>query len=167
MSSTGAESSDRLVIERTWPVPPDVVWKLWTEPEHLAAWYGPQGSTISEVAIDLRVGGARSLCMEVATPQGPRRMWFVGAYLEIVEGERLVYTDAMADHNGIVMTAEQLGMPTGHPTSTEVRVELEAVDHGTRMTLTHIGIPDGSPGAMGWTMALDKLGAHIDASRHR
>ena len=50
-------------------------------------------------------------------------------------------------------------MPPGHPTTTEVRVDLHPSNTGTRMVLTHVGIPAGSPGAIGWTMALDKLHA--------
>ena len=33
----------------------------------------------------------------------------------------------------------------------------------TRMVMTHVGVPAGSPGAMGWTMAFDKLAAYLDA----
>ena len=160
-NDTRAES---VTIDRTFPAPPETIWKLWTEPEHFAAWYGPEGSSVPVATIDLRVGGKRLLCMEVITPQGPMKMWFTGVYLEVVENQRLVYTDSMADEYGNVMTAEQLGMPAGHPTTTEVHVDLEAVAAGTRMVLTHLGIPEGSPGALGWTMALDKLAAHLHGS---
>jgi hypothetical protein len=40
-----------------------------------------------------------------------------------------------------------------------VRVEVAALEGRTRMVLTHVGIPAGSPGAMGWNMAFDKLAA--------
>ena len=155
---TRAES---LTIERTLPAPPETIWKLWTEPEHFSVWYGPEGGSVPVATIDLRVGGTRLLCMEVTTPQGPMKLWFTGEYLEVVENRRLVYTDSMADEHGNVMTAEQLGMPAGHPTTTEVQVDLEAVAGGTRMVLTHLGIPAGSPGAVGWMAALDKLDAHL------
>lgn len=150
-------STNSVTIERTFPIPPEVIWKLWTQPEHFAAWYGPEGSTVPVATIDLRVGGTRLLCMEVITPRGPMTMWFTGVYLEIVENRRLVYTDSMADEHGNVLTAEQAGMPPGHPTTTEVQVDLQPTATGTRMILTHLGIPAGSPGAVGWTMALDKL----------
>jgi len=52
-------------------------------------------------------------------------------------------------------------MPPGHPTTTEVRVEFAAVGGRTTMVMTHSGIPADSPGAIGWTMALDKLVAHV------
>jgi len=52
-------------------------------------------------------------------------------------------------------------MPEGHPKTTEVRVELANIGGRTKMTLTHSGIPQGSPGAAGWAMALDKLTAYL------
>ena len=134
---------------------------MWTDPEHFSAWYGPAGVSIPVATMDVRVGGVRLLCMEMPTPDGTMQMWFAGEYLEVVENQRLVYTDARSDENGNVMSAEQTGMPAGHPTTTEVRVELEVVSGGTRMKLTHIGIPTGSPGASGWAMAFDKLAAHL------
>jgi uncharacterized protein YndB with AHSA1/START domain len=150
-----------LVIERTFDGPPAVIWKTWAEPEHFAAWYGPAGASIWVAAMDVRVGGTRLLRMGVATPDGTVQMWFVGRYLEVIENQLLVYTDAMSDEHGNVLSHEQTGMPAGHATTTEVRVALEPVNGGTRMRLTHVGIPAGSPGAAGWAMALDKLTAHL------
>jgi uncharacterized protein YndB with AHSA1/START domain len=162
---TGDNGAHDLVIERTFDAPPGVIWKLWADPEHFAAWYGPAGANISVAAMDVRVGGARLLRMEVTTPDGVMRMWFAGQYLEVVENQRLVYTDAMSDEHGNVLPPEQTGMPPGHPTTTEVRVALEADKGGTKLTLTHVGIPAGSPGAAGWAMALDKLTAHLSENR--
>ena len=65
----------------------------------------------------------------------------------------------MSDENGNVLSPQLAGMPEGHPTTTEVRVELENVNSATRMVLTHVGIRAGSSGAVGWAMALDKLDA--------
>ena len=44
----------------------------------------------------------------------------------------------------------------GHPAMTEVRVELEPADNGAKVTVTHIGIRAGSPGAGGWATTLEK-----------
>lgn len=154
-------SGQDLVIERRFAAPPDLVWAMWTRPEHLAVWYGPKGATIPVARMDVRVGGHRLLCLEMTTPDGPRRMWFTGEYVEVLEHRLLVYTDALADEHGTVMSAEQAGLPAGHPTVTEVRVVLEPDGSGTRMTLTHVGIPDGSPGATGWAVALDALAARL------
>ena len=154
---TDDDNSNNLVIERIFQAPPEQIWRMWTEPEHFAAWYGPRGASIPVAKMDVRVGGKRLLCMEVTTPDGTMRMWFAGEYLEVIEIQRLVYTDAVSDEDGHVLSPEQAGMPEGHPTTTEVRVELEGSGTGTKMVLTHVGIPAGSPGAAGWTMALDKL----------
>ncbi len=155
-----------MVIERTLSAPADLVWKMWTDPERFAAWYGPDGATIPVATMDVRVGGVRLLCMEMVTPDGTMQMWFTGEYLEVVENQRLVYTDSMSDQDGNVMSPEQLGMPVGHPTTTEVRVDLEPVEGGTKMVLTHVGVPADSPGAIGWAMALEKLAARVDEA-HR
>ena len=154
-------SEQHLIIDRTLEATPDQIWRMWTKPELFAAWYGPAGANITVITMDVRVGGARRLRMDVATPDGTRQMWFAGEYLEVVDNQLLVYTDAMSDENGHVLAPEQTGMPAGHPTTTEVRVELEADGRETRMRLTHLGIPAGSPGAAGWGMALNKLSAHL------
>jgi uncharacterized protein YndB with AHSA1/START domain len=151
--------TNSVVIERRLAAPVETIWKMWTDPEHFAAWYGPMGATIPVANMDATVGGKRHICMAMETPDGPMQMWFVGEFKEVVENQRLVYTDAMGDEDGNAMTPEQMGMPEGSPASTEVIVELEAVDGGTKMTMTHVGIPADSPGASGWAMAIDKLEA--------
>jgi uncharacterized protein YndB with AHSA1/START domain len=149
---------DSVVLERTFDAPLDLVWQMWTDPEHFKAWYGPDGASIPVAEFDARVGGARRICMEVASPNGPMRMWFAGEHLEIDPPARLVYTESMTDDDGNPMS------PDGHPATTEVRVELEDAAGTTRMRLTHVGIPAGSPGAAGWAMALDKLDVYVQAS---
>jgi uncharacterized protein YndB with AHSA1/START domain len=139
----------------------EVVWRLWTDPHDFAAWYGPAGARIPVATMDVKVGGARRIAMEIETPNGPMRMWFAGTYTEVVEHQRLVYTEAMTDENGTVLTPAQLGMPSDHPAATEITVELENLEGRTRMLLTHRGIAPGSPGATGWILALSKFEALI------
>jgi len=79
------------------------------------------------------------------------------------ENERLVYTESMSDEDGNVLSPSDIGMPEGHPTTTEIIVELEDLGGRTKMVMTHAGIPEDSPGAAGWTMALDKLAAYVGA----
>src|SRR5262249_41196281 len=92
-------------------------------------------------------------------PNGPMRMWFTGEYREVVENERLIYTESMSDEHGHVPAPADMGMPEGHPTTTEVRVELRDIGGRTKMVMTHMGIPHDSPGAAGGAIALDKLAA--------
>jgi uncharacterized protein YndB with AHSA1/START domain len=101
--------------------------------------------------------------MEIATPDGPMQMWFTGEYREVVENQRLVYTESMCDEHGNIVSPSGVGSAGDHPTATEVRVELHDAGGRTRLVLTHAGIPTDSPGAAGWAMALDKLVTHVEA----
>jgi uncharacterized protein YndB with AHSA1/START domain len=154
------DDANAVVIERTFDAPTHVVWQLWTDPSHFRQWFGPSGVTVPVAELDPRVGGRRLVAMEMATPDGTRRMWLGGEFREVVEYERLVYTEFVADEHG----NQQPDADVEHST-TEVRVEFEAVGERTKLRLTHVGIPSDSPGASGWTMALEKLAALIDASR--
>jgi uncharacterized protein YndB with AHSA1/START domain len=137
-----------MVLERTFDAPAELVWRMWTEPDHFRAWYGPTGIEVSEVRMDVRVGGRRDV--EMVASDGAMRVSFTGEYREVVEHRRLVYTEAMTDAAGNARSPE-----------TEVSVDLEDLGSRTRLVLTHAGLPADSPGATGWTMALDKLAAHL------
>jgi uncharacterized protein YndB with AHSA1/START domain len=158
-----SDSQESVVIERSFDAPIDLIWRMWTEPDHFKAWFGPQGAAIPVARMDVRVGGSRLVGMEMETPNGLMQMWFTGTYREVVENERLVYTESMSDESGKVLSASDMGMPEGHPTTTEVIVELKEVGGRTRMVMTHVGIPKDSPGAAGWTMAFDKLADLVTA----
>jgi uncharacterized protein YndB with AHSA1/START domain len=151
------DNADAVVMERTFDAPVALVWQMWTDPEHFKNWYGPDGVTIPVAKMDVRVGGTRLVGMEMQTPDGPMHMWFTGEYLEVVENERLAYTESMSDENGNVSSSG------GHGATTEVHVELEDVDGRTKMVMTHRGIPADSPGAAGWTMAFNKLAAQVES----
>jgi uncharacterized protein YndB with AHSA1/START domain len=160
-------SHDAVVIERSFDAPVELIWQMWTDPEHFTAWYGPDGASVPVANMDVRVGGTRLVCMEVQTPNGPMQMWFTGEYREVSENKRLVYTESISDEDGNVLSPSDTGMPEGHPTTTEVRVELADIDGQTRMVMTHAGVPSDSPGATGWAMALDKLATHAAAHSTR
>jgi uncharacterized protein YndB with AHSA1/START domain len=163
----GGTIEDAVVLERSFDAPVEVIWQMWTDPAHFKMWYGPQGATIPEAKMDVQVGGTRLVCMAVQSPNGPMRVWFTGQYREVVENQRLVYTESMADENGNVLAPSAMGMPEGHPATTEIIVELRPEDGGTKMVMTHAGIPSDSPGATGWTMAFDKLATYLaDKSDH-
>ncbi len=148
-------------IERTFDAPIDLIWAMWTEAEHFCHWYGPNGAQIPSAEMDVQVGGTRRITMDMDTPAGPMRMYFIGEYRAVDPKTHLAYTESMADADGNPMTAEQMGTPAGMPTETMIVVDLEDLGAGTRMTLTHKGVPADSPGATGWAMAIDKMQAHI------
>ena len=157
-------STPSIVIERTLDASAEQVWQMWTQPEHFKNWYGPQGASIPVAEIDLQVGGRRLVCMEFQSPDGSMKMWTVGEHTEIVANERLSYTESMSDENGNIIPPSAMGMPEGHPETTEVTVQLESADGQTKMTLTHAGVAPDSPGASGWNMALDKLVEYVKSA---
>ncbi len=158
--SDNTMTKDAVVIERTFAAPIDVIWQLWTDGEQFAKWYGPSGMTIPVAEMDVRVGGKRLICMEMA--ERNMKMWFTGEYREVVPPVRLVYTDSMSDEDGNVLSPQAMGMPEGHPEVTEVIVALSDLNGRTKMVLTHVGISADSGGAGGWEMAFDKLAAYLE-----
>ena len=145
------------------------VWLALTDEAAKQKWFGgtPGRWQLLERHMDVRVGGSRLVGMEMNTPGGLRRMWFTGEYREVVENQRLVYTESMSDESGNVLSPSDLGMPPGHPATTEVTVELQDLGGRTNMVLTHTGISSDSPGAAGWAMAFSKLAAHVQAQDAR
>jgi uncharacterized protein YndB with AHSA1/START domain len=158
-------SQDAVVIERSFDAPPELIWQMWTEPKHFTAWYGPDGATIAVATMDVRVGGNRWVCMEMATPGGVMQMWFTGQYREVVTNKRLVYTESMSNERGEVLSPSDAGMPDGHPVTTVVTVEFVDVGGHTTLIVTHAGVPADSGGAVGWTMALNKLAVLVETQR--
>lgn len=152
-----------VVIERIFDAAIELVWEMWTDASHFKEWYGPTGASIAVAKMDVSVGGRRHICMEVQTSNGPVQMWFTGEYREVVPPKRLVFTESMSDKDGNVVDPVAVGMPPGHPETTEVIVELEDLGGRTKMVMTHAGIPSDSPGAAGWEMAFDKLAAYVEA----
>jgi uncharacterized protein YndB with AHSA1/START domain len=72
---------------RVFDAPRDLVWKVWTEPEHIAKWWGPRGFTTTTYSMDVRPGGVWRFVMH-----GPDRDYQNKiTYLEVVKPERLVY----------------------------------------------------------------------------
>jgi uncharacterized protein YndB with AHSA1/START domain len=151
-------TKDAVVIERIFDAPVDLIWQMWTQPEHFKQWYGPNGFTVSVAEMDVRIGGKRQVCM--ASPDGSMKMWTIGEYREIVPNERLVYTESPADENGNVVSPSAVGMPDGYPATTEVTVALEDLGARTMMVMTHAGVPSGA--GDGWEQAFAKMAAHIE-----
>jgi uncharacterized protein YndB with AHSA1/START domain len=86
-----------IAIERIFDAPPELVWKAWTEPDHVMRWWGPETFTSPAVEIDFRVGGKYLFAMQSPEYQDGRTGWSTGVYREIVPFERIVCTMGMAD----------------------------------------------------------------------
>jgi len=155
-------SEDAVVIERIFDAPVEVIWQMWTQPEHFKKWYGPNGFSVPVAEMDLRVGGKRLVCMEMQQQDGGMKMWTTGEYTEIVPNQRIVYTESPADENGNLVSPLAMGMPEGYPATTEVTVLLEDLGGRTKMVMTHAGVPAESGAGGGWEQAFDKLANHIE-----
>ena len=83
-----------LVLERTIDAPIDLVWKAYTDPEHLKKWFAPKPYEISEIEMDLTPGGVFRIRM--IGPDGfDTGHGTPGCVLEVIEGKKLVWTSAL------------------------------------------------------------------------
>lgn len=81
-----------LLLERTVDVPPELVWRAWTEPDLLKQWFCPVPWGVADAEMDVRPGGIFR-----TTFKSPEGQLFpnLGCYLEVVPNRRLVWTDAL------------------------------------------------------------------------
>jgi uncharacterized protein YndB with AHSA1/START domain len=89
-----------LVITRVFDAPRALVWKAWTEIDHLKRWWGPKGFAMGACTLDFRPGGAFHYSMR--TPDG-RELWGKFVYREIVVPERIVFINSFADASGNIV----------------------------------------------------------------
>jgi len=78
-----------IAATRILDAPRELVWKVWTDPDHIAKWWGPNGFTTTTYTMELKPGGVWRYVMH--GPDG-RDYQNKVTYLEVVEPERLVYT---------------------------------------------------------------------------
>ncbi len=126
-----------LQISRALPAPPDRVWRAFTDPAALAAWFWPERfATTAET--DVRVGGRYRI-------DGPGAgMAVSGEYVSVEPPNRLAFTWRW----------------DGETEETLVTLELVATGDGTRLALTHERFSDDADRdnhAKGWSDCLDRL----------
>ncbi len=141
-----------IITTRVFNAPRALVFKAWTDPKHVAQWWGPKGFRSYDCAIDLRAGGAFRL--EMVGPDGavyPCQ----GIYREIVEPERIVFAGP---------THDSPGCGAGLPPNAVVTVTFEEQQGATLLTiLTRWPSDAGRAAAMetgytaGWTSCLERL----------
>jgi uncharacterized protein YndB with AHSA1/START domain len=132
-SATATEPAEReVLITRLFDAPRELVFRAWTDPEHLARWYAPRGCTTRFRELDLRQGGAFHSC--VRTPDG-HDCWAIGVYREIAPPERLVFTLVVADEHGNAVVPGDSGKDSDWPAETVVTVTFVEEGGRTRLTL--------------------------------
>ena len=78
-----------LSFTRTLAAPRHLIWDCWTMPEHIPQFFIPAPNRVTAVEIDLRVGGRFNTTFDVDGTVMDNK----GVYLEVVPGEKLVFTD--------------------------------------------------------------------------
>jgi uncharacterized protein YndB with AHSA1/START domain len=88
LESTRTQSDREIVVARVFDAPPELVFKAFTDPEHVAQWWGPKGFTTTIRQMDVRPGGIWRLVMH-----GPNGRDYHNriVYLEIDRPKRLVF----------------------------------------------------------------------------
>jgi uncharacterized protein YndB with AHSA1/START domain len=152
------------VVTYVFDAPRELVWKAWTDPEHLMHWWGPRGFTSPMARTDLRVGGRYHWGMR--SPEG-HDFYSTGVFREIVEPERFVITDSFADAEGNPVPASQYGMPGDWPPENVMTVTFEDRDGRTVVTARSDGIPEEMrvPSEEGMRESFDKLAGYLKTIR--
>src|SRR5688572_30826396 len=85
---TESTADREISATRVFDAPRDLVWKAWTDPKHIAQWWGPNGFTNTISEMDVKPGGVWRFVMH--GPDGTDYRNEI-VYLEVVKPERLVY----------------------------------------------------------------------------
>lgn len=154
-AASPAEAGERaLVMTRIFDAPPALMFKAWTEPEHLARWWGPHGFTLPSCKMDLRPGGAFRFQMRSA--EGTDH-WLRGVYKEIDPPHRLVLTWAWENTEG------QMGS-VGHETL--LTVTFADYQGKTKLTMRQAefeSVDARDAHNRGWTGALERLAGYAQS----
>ncbi len=95
-TSTRIEGTE-LVMERFFNAPPELVYAMYTEPQHLQNWWGPNGWKTENLQMDVRPGGIWHYCMRSEDGQ---ESWGKALYEKVEKPHLLVYTDKFSDEAG-------------------------------------------------------------------
>jgi uncharacterized protein YndB with AHSA1/START domain len=144
----------QIVISRVFDAPRELVYRAFTDPDHLAAWWGPIGNSLprDEIEFDVRPGGYQRWT-EVFPAHAGLRVHIYVDLTEVVDGELL---------DGVMHVTGQL--PDGiEPFETRFRVEFhDEADGRTRLEIRQ-WLPEhlAAPSEQGWLEAFTKLDATL------
>jgi uncharacterized protein YndB with AHSA1/START domain len=145
-----------LTLTRVIRAPRQAVWEAWTDPAKLEQWWIPSPARCQVVELDLRPGGAFvTLYSEDGASFGPH---VSGSFLDVLEGERLVFTDTLlggwrpseAPFMTAVITLRD------HPEGTEYHAHVMHKSQADRDNHEQMGFYDG------WGTVADQLAALVE-----
>lgn len=142
-----------LTITRIIDAPRELVFKAWTDPKHLAQWWGPKGFTNPVCEVDARPGGALWIVMRA--PDGAEYP-MKGVFREIVEPERLVFTYIAVDEAGHHLLE---GLTTVTFAEHDGKTRLTVHSRAVGLVAQAVHMLEGMDA--GWTQSIDRLEAHV------
>jgi uncharacterized protein YndB with AHSA1/START domain len=142
-------STNTVHLHRVLTAKPEKIYRAFLDRDAMAKWLPPNGYTCSVHHMDAKVGGTYKMSFTNFTTQ--KSMSFGGEYRELVENERLRYTDNFDDPN---LSGE-----------IQVTVILKKVSLGTEMTIVQEGLPPVIPLEacyVGWQQSLNNLAKLVE-----
>ncbi len=119
-------------LTREFNAPRSLMFKVWTEAEHLKNWWGPAGLEVGVAKLDLRPGGVFHYSMK--TPDG-NMMWGKFVYREIIEPTKLEFVASFSDADeGYTRHPMAAGWPV------EILSTIEFTEHEGKTTLHMTGV---------------------------
>lgn len=119
-----------LVITREFNAPKELVFKVWSQAEHLAKWWGPKGSSITIAKFEFVPGGVFHYKMEM----GPMTMWGKFVYHDINPYDSISFVNSFSDEEGNITRNPFPGMPVW-PLEILNKLTLTEVNGKTTLTL--------------------------------
>ncbi len=151
-SASQQTAQHELVITRTFDAPRALVFKAWTQPEHMVRWLGPHQFTAISAKMDVRPGGTYRA--GIRSHDG-KEYWIRGIYREVVEPERLTFTFSWEEEG-------ERGRET------LISITFGEVDGKTRMTFRHAHfetVETRDDHNRGWTESFERLAAYLANER--
>lgn len=133
MSASRTVTGSEFVIERVLDAPRDLVFRAWTEAEHLRRWWGPKGSEVTSVRMEPWPGG--TFLFSLRTFDGSV-LWGKWVFREVVPPERLVFVSSFSDPEATVAP-----VPFDANFPLEVHSVVTFADEGGKTRLTMRQIP--------------------------
>lgn len=153
-------------ILRTFNAPLALVWSAWTEPAHVAQWWGPRGFTSSVSQWDARPGGRLRVVMrasnEIAKMIGRADHPMTGEFTEVLPTERLAFVNTALDENGNPLLE---ALTTVRFTERNGKTEMVLHAHAKGFVEIAARMLEGMEA--GWSQSIDKLEEHLDAASIR
>lgn len=151
-SAASASARRELRLTRIFDAPRELVFQAWTDPQHLAQWWGPKDFTNPVCEAEARPGGSMRIHM-----RGPDGTFYpsIGVFQEVVPPERIVFTNTAIEDR------------TGVPILETLNTVTFAEQRGKTLMTLHVVVIKASPLATiplagmeeGWTQSLERLAA--------